>query len=75
LLAQSTDRFPDLEVRHWALAYPHPTLGSWSDIVQTVRRLCAEPGVTIDSLVLAAAPDGSDAFTQAQITVTARLRR
>jgi hypothetical protein len=75
VLAQSTDRFPDLEVRHWALAYPHPTLGSWSDIVQTVRSLCAEPGVTVDSLVLAAAPDGSDAFTQAQLTVTARLRR
>jgi hypothetical protein len=75
VLAQSADRFPDLEVRHWALAYPHPTLGSWSDIVQTVRGLCAEPGVTVDSLVLAAAADGSDAFTQAQLTVTARLRR
>jgi hypothetical protein len=75
VLIQSVDRLPDLEIRHWALAYPHPTLGSWSEVVQTVRGLCAEPGVTIDSLVLAAAPDGSDAFTQAQLTVTARLRR
>jgi hypothetical protein len=75
VLAQSDDRFPDIEVRHRALAYPHPTLGSWTDIVQTVRGLCAEPGVSVDSLVLAAAPDGTDAFTQAQLTVTARLRR
>jgi hypothetical protein len=75
VVAQPGAEFPDLEVRHYALAYPHPTLRAWSDIVQTVRELCAEPGVTLDGLVLAAAPDGGDAFTQARITLTARLRR
>jgi hypothetical protein len=74
VLAQSADRLPDVELRHYALAYDHPSLGSWSDIVETLRRLCAENGVTVDSLALAAAPDGSDAFAEAQITLTARLR-
>jgi hypothetical protein len=75
LLAQSAEAFSDLELRHYALAYNHPTLQAWSDIVQMTRQLCAEPGVTIDRLVLAAAPDAGDNFTQAQINLTARLRR
>jgi hypothetical protein len=74
ILASATDRYPGLEVRRVVLAYNHPTLGAWSDIVETARALCAEPGLTVDSLSLAAAPDGSDAFIQAQITLTARLR-
>jgi hypothetical protein len=75
VLARSSDRFPGLEVRHCALAYNQPTLGSWSDIANTVKAICAEPGVTLDGLDLAAAPDGGDAFNQAQIMLTARLRR
>jgi len=73
-LASATDRYPGLEVRHYALAYSHPTLRAWSDILQTARSLCARPGVSVDSFSLAAAPDGADAFVQAQITLTARLR-
>ncbi len=61
-------------MRHYALAYAQPSLGAWSDIVQALRAMEAEPGVSVDSFVLAAAPDGSDAFTQAQLTLTARLR-
>ncbi len=74
LLASATDRYPGLEIRRCALAYNHPSLGAWPDIVETIKSLCAEPGLTLDSLSLAAAPDGSDAFVQAQVTLTARLR-
>ena len=73
-LVSATDRDGDLERRRYALAYNHPTLRAWPDIVRTVKTLCAEPGLTLDSLSLSAAPDGSDAFVQAQITLTARLR-
>jgi hypothetical protein len=74
VLASATDRYPGLEVRRCALAYNHPTLGAWPDIVETIKALCSEPGLTLDAFSLAAAPDGSDAFVQAQITLTARLR-
>jgi hypothetical protein len=73
-LASATDHYPGLEVRRLVLAYNHPTLRAWSDIVETAKALCAEPGLSVDSLSLSAAPDGSDAFVQAQITLTARLR-
>ncbi len=74
VLASSGEHSPEVELRHCALAYAQPSLGAWSDIVQAVRAMEAEPGVSVDSLVLAAAPDGADAFTQAQLTLTARLR-
>jgi hypothetical protein len=74
ILAHSAEASPEVELRHYALAYAQPTLGAWSDIVQAVRAAEAEPGVSVDSLVLAAAPDGADAFAQAQLTLTARLR-
>ena len=74
VLTRSAEHFPDLEIRHYALACVDPTLGAWSEIVATIGRLCAQPGLSVDSLVLAAAPDGSDAFAQAQVTLTARLR-
>jgi hypothetical protein len=74
VLTRSAERFPDLEIRHYALARVRPPLGAWSEIVATIRLLCAQPGLSVDSLVLAAAPDGSDAFAQAQVTLTARLR-
>jgi len=74
-LARTAEMAPDLEVRHYALAYAQPRLGSWSDIVQTLQLLGAAPGVTVDSLALTAAPDGADAFTRARIGLTARLRR
>jgi hypothetical protein len=74
VLASATDRYPGLEVRRYALACNHPTLRSWPGILQTTRVLCTRPGLSVDSLSLAAAPDGSDAFVQAQITLTARLR-
>lgn len=73
LLAQSTEREPGLEVRHYALAYAQPRLGAWSDLVRALQLLGTEPGLTVDSLVLAA-PEGAEAFTQAQLTLTARLR-
>jgi hypothetical protein len=73
-LARSADRYDDIEVRHYALSYSRPALGAWPDIVKTVEILCAQPGLTLDSLSLAAAPEGTDAFVQAQITLTARLR-
>jgi hypothetical protein len=72
--AHSSEREPGLEVRHYALAYEPAPLGAWSDIVRTLQALAAEPGLSVDRLVLAAAPDGADAFTQAQLTLTARLR-
>jgi hypothetical protein len=75
LLAQSAKPGSDPEVRHYALAYRRPALSAWSGIVQTIRQLCATPGVTVDSLVLAAAPDQADAFAQAQVSLTARVRR
>jgi hypothetical protein len=74
VLASATERYPGLVVRRYALAYNHPTLRSWPDIVGTVKILCMEPGLTLDSLSLAAAPGGADAFVQAQLTLTARLR-
>jgi hypothetical protein len=74
LLAQSTEPCLDVELRHYTWAYKHPALKAWSDILQTIRQVCAEPGVTIDALVLATAPDGGDSFTQAQINLTVRLR-
>jgi hypothetical protein len=74
VLARSDDTGPDLVVRRYAMAFNHPGLGAWSDIVGTVRTLCSEPGLTVDSLSLAAAPDGADAFVEAQITLTVRLR-
>jgi hypothetical protein len=74
ILASATDRYPSLEVRRYALAYNHPTLRAWPDILGTIKSLCAEPGLSLDTLSLAAAPDGSDSFVQAQITLTARLR-
>jgi hypothetical protein len=73
-LACSTDRYPDIEVRHYAIARGHPALAAWPDIVATVKILCAQPGLTLDSLSLAAAPEATDAFVQARITLTARLR-
>ena len=74
LLARSEEHGPALEVRRLALAYAQPRLRAWSDIVRTLLRIEAEPGLTIDRLILAAAPDQADAFAQAQISLTARLR-
>jgi hypothetical protein len=74
ILAHSAEPSPDLEVRHYALAYGEARLRAWSGFVHALQAAAAEPGVTVDSLVLTAAPDGADAFTQARITLTARLR-
>jgi hypothetical protein len=75
VLAHSEELRPGFEARHYALAFNHPELRSWSDIVRTVEAICSEPGVTLDSLSLAASPEGTDAFAEAQITLTIRLRR
>jgi hypothetical protein len=72
-LVSSDDHYPGLEVRRYALACSHPEFRAWPDIVATVKILCAQPGLTLDSLTLAA-PAGSEAFVEAQITLTARLR-
>ena len=73
ILAHSAEREPGLEVRHYVLAFGQPRLSAWSEVVQTVQQIGAEPGLTLDSLILSAAPDGADAFSQAQLTLTARL--
>jgi len=69
----SAEPSADLETRHYGLAYDHPRMSSWPDIVETIRTLCAEPGVTIDSLAITAAPDGADAFQQVEIKLTVLL--
>jgi hypothetical protein len=74
VLARSSESYPGLEVRHYALSYNHPVLGSWPGIVGTIGTLCARPGLSVDSLCLEAGPEGSDAFVEAQLTLTVRLR-
>lgn len=66
---------PGLEIRHLALAYRRPCPEAWPDLAGSVRELAAEPGLTIDSLALAAAPDGLGGFAEARLTLTLRLRR
>ncbi len=74
MMARSSDGPADPEVRHYTFGYSHPSLGDWSDLVRSLEPLEQQPGLTIDSLILAGAPDGSDRFAQAQLTVTVRLR-
>jgi hypothetical protein len=74
VLAQSEDSLPGLETRHYALACDHPRLRAWPDIVRTVGALCDQPGVTVDSLSLESGPEGDGDFSEAQITLTVRLR-
>jgi hypothetical protein len=66
---------PGPGTRHYALAYNHPTLASWPDILETTRVLGAVPGLSLDTLVMAAGPEGAEAFQEVRITLTARLRR
>jgi hypothetical protein len=74
ILALSSERGPGVELRHCALACAPAPLGAWSEIVQTLQAIDAQPGLSVDSLILVAAPEGADAFLQAQLTLTARLR-
>ena len=74
IVAGSAGVADGLAIRRRTLAYDHPGLGSWSDIVDTIRKVCRQPGVSVDSLVLTAAPDGADRFAEARISLTARLR-
>ena len=62
------------EVRHYALAAAQASLDDWSDLVGTVRDLCAQPGLTIDRLTLTAAPDGAAVILQAGLDLSVRLR-
>ena len=63
--------FPGLEVRRYGLALDRST--SWSQLMETIKAFCAEPGLTIDRLELVAVPDGSGDFRQAEIELTVRL--
>jgi hypothetical protein len=74
ILARSAEHWPELELRHYLLTYAQPRLRAWSDIVKTLQLLGAQPGLTVDHLILAGAPEGTDAFSRAEISLTARLR-
>jgi hypothetical protein len=71
---RSIESLPEIEVRHYGMVFDHPKMSSWPDILETIRILCAEPGLTIDSLALTAAPDGADAFEQVEVNLTVQLR-
>jgi hypothetical protein len=71
---RSTGSAGDLELRQYGLVYDHPRMNSWPDITASLQALCAEPGLTIDRLEIAAAPDGADAFQQVEIRLTVLLR-
>jgi hypothetical protein len=70
----ATDRRNGYELRHYSLRRANPRLGDWPEIVASVRILCDEPGLTIDRLLLTAAPDGAAVFIRAELGLTVRLR-
>ena len=71
---RSTGSAGDLELSQYGLVYDHPRMSSWPDITASLQALCAEPGLTIDRLDIAAAPDGADAFQQVEVRLTVLLR-
>jgi hypothetical protein len=70
----TSDRRSGYELRHYSLRYANPRLGDWPEIVASIRGLCDEPALTIDRLVLTAAPDGAAAFSRAELGLTIRLK-
>ena len=72
---RSVESRSDWEIRHLALAWDRPGLRDWSDIADTVRSCCSQPGLTIDRLALTSAPDGADSFLKAELSLAVRLRR
>jgi hypothetical protein len=69
-----SDRRSGYELRHYSLRYANPRLGDWPEIVASIRGLCDEPALTIDRLVLTAAPDGAAVFSRAELGLTIRLK-
>lgn len=63
------------ELRRLTLVIDRPGPEDWPQIVDTIRACCAQPGLTIERLTLASAPDGAGGFTQAELALTLRLRR
>ena len=73
-MRQSGEHQSGWEVRRYDLAYDHPRLDDWPDIVDMVEACCRAPGVTIDRLALASAPESGESFSQAEVSLTVRLR-
>jgi hypothetical protein len=69
----SEEIWPDLVLRHYAFASADRRLGAWSAIVAALQAASRQPGVTVDSVALAV-PETGERFTQADVTLTARLR-
>ncbi len=64
------------EIRKLTLAIDRPWPEDWPQIVETIRACCCQPGLAIERLTLASAPDGAGGgFTQVELALTLRLRR
>jgi hypothetical protein len=70
----TAERRSSYELRHYSFRFANPRLGDWPEIVGSIRILCDEPALTIDRLILTAAPDGAAVFTRAELALTVRLR-
>jgi hypothetical protein len=70
----TSDRRSGYELRHCSLRHANPRLADWPEIVASIRSLCDEPALTIDRLILTAAPDGSAVFSRAELGLTIRLK-
>jgi hypothetical protein len=72
--SRSSEVADPVERRRYVIAHNDRDLRAWTDILASMKALCAEPGVTVDRLDLALTPDG-DHFAAAQVFFTARVRR
>ena len=72
--APAVDRRNGYELRHYLLRLANPRLDAWPEIVASIRLICDQPGLTIERLLLTAAPDGAAVFIRAELGLTIRLK-